>query len=155
VGNSTSVNVETLRTPRPRGATKRYDAVDDTRGDEEQTVAFLARLADQRDALEFAVGACRIALPLTGAVHGEPGEELRDLAGAHLRGVALVVVENEPADPRDVALLLSSGWRGGRAGRGVRGRVMARILGAVVSRATIHRLACQDEVAVPVRLKPF
>jgi SAM-dependent methyltransferase len=42
---------------------KRYDAVD-TRGDEEQTVAFLARLAGQRDALEFAVGTGRIALPL-------------------------------------------------------------------------------------------
>jgi SAM-dependent methyltransferase len=43
---------------------KRYDAVD-TRGDEEQTVAFLARLAGQRDALELAVGTGRIALPLT------------------------------------------------------------------------------------------
>lgn len=42
---------------------KRYDAVD-TRGDEEETVAFLARLAGQRDALEFAVGTGRIALPL-------------------------------------------------------------------------------------------
>ena len=42
---------------------KRYDAVD-TRGDEEQTVAFLAKLAGQRDALEFAVGTGRIALPL-------------------------------------------------------------------------------------------
>jgi hypothetical protein len=45
---------------------KRYDAVD-TRGDEEQTVGFLARLAGQRDALEFAVGTGRIALPLAGA----------------------------------------------------------------------------------------
>ena len=45
---------------------KRYDAVD-TRGDEEQTVGFLARLAGRRDALEFAVGTGRIALPLTGA----------------------------------------------------------------------------------------
>ncbi len=45
---------------------KRYDAVD-TPGDEEQTVAFLARLAGQRDALEFAVGTGRIALPLTAA----------------------------------------------------------------------------------------
>ncbi len=42
---------------------QRYDAVD-TRGDEEETVAFLARLAGQRDALEFAVGTGRIALPL-------------------------------------------------------------------------------------------
>ena len=45
---------------------KRYDAVD-TRGDEEQTVAFLAQSAGQRDALEFAVGTGRIALPLTRA----------------------------------------------------------------------------------------
>ncbi|MDP9869298.1 MULTISPECIES: SDR family NAD(P)-dependent oxidoreductase [Streptosporangium] len=44
-------------------ASKRYDA-EDTRGDEEQTVAFLARLASGRDALEFAVGTGRIALPL-------------------------------------------------------------------------------------------
>jgi SAM-dependent methyltransferase len=42
---------------------KRYDAVDG-RGDEEQTVAFLARLAGGRDALEFAVGTGRVALPL-------------------------------------------------------------------------------------------
>jgi SAM-dependent methyltransferase len=42
---------------------KRYDA-EDTRGDEEQTVAFLARLAEGREALEFAVGTGRIALPL-------------------------------------------------------------------------------------------
>ncbi|MGV9770641.1 class I SAM-dependent DNA methyltransferase [Streptosporangium sp. NPDC003464] len=42
---------------------KRYDA-EDTRGDEEQTVAFLARLAGGRDALEFAVGTGRVALPL-------------------------------------------------------------------------------------------
>lgn len=41
----------------------RYDALD-TRGDEEQTVAFLARLAGGREALEFAVGTGRIALPL-------------------------------------------------------------------------------------------
>lgn len=44
----------------------RYDAVD-TRGDEEQTVAFLARLAAQQEALELAVGTGRIALPLTSA----------------------------------------------------------------------------------------
>lgn len=41
----------------------RYDA-EDSRGDEEQTVAFLARLAGQHEALEFAVGTGRIALPL-------------------------------------------------------------------------------------------
>jgi SAM-dependent methyltransferase len=44
----------------------RYDD-EDTRGDEEQTVAFLARLAGQQDALELAVGTGRVALPLTGA----------------------------------------------------------------------------------------
>ncbi|HUY09454.1 MAG TPA: hypothetical protein VMW80_08410 [Candidatus Dormibacteraeota bacterium] len=38
---------------------KRYDA-EDTRGDEEQTVEFLARLAGQPDALELAVGTGRI-----------------------------------------------------------------------------------------------
>jgi len=43
-------------------ASLRYDA-EDTRGDEEQTVAFLARLADGQEALEFAVGTGRIALP--------------------------------------------------------------------------------------------
>lgn len=42
---------------------KRYDD-EDTRGDEEQTVGFLAELANGRDALEFAVGTGRIALPL-------------------------------------------------------------------------------------------
>ncbi len=54
---------------------KRYDAVD-TRGDEEETVAFLARLAGQRDALEFAVGTGRIALPLTRAGVRVDGVEL-------------------------------------------------------------------------------
>lgn len=44
----------------------RYDA-EETRGDEEQTVAFLARLAGQGEALELAVGTGRIALPLTAA----------------------------------------------------------------------------------------
>ena len=54
---------------------KRYDAVD-TRGDEEQTVAFLAELAGRRDALEFAVGAGRIALPLMRAGVPVDGIEL-------------------------------------------------------------------------------
>lgn len=45
---------------------KRYDAVD-TRGDEVETVAFLANLAGGGDVLEFAVGTGRIALPLMGA----------------------------------------------------------------------------------------
>lgn len=38
-----------------------------SRGDEEETVAFLAGLAGGRDALEFAVGTGRIALPLRAA----------------------------------------------------------------------------------------
>ena len=42
---------------------RRYDALE-TRGDEQQTVAFLLRLAGGRDALEFAIGTGRIALPL-------------------------------------------------------------------------------------------
>ena len=42
---------------------KRYDT-GDGRGDEEEAVAFLARLAGQAPALEFAVGTGRIALPL-------------------------------------------------------------------------------------------
>ncbi len=45
---------------------KRYVARE-ARGDEEETVAFLARLAGGQDALEFAVGSGRIALPLTRA----------------------------------------------------------------------------------------
>ena len=44
---------------------KRYDA--GLRGDEEETVAFLSRLTGGRDALEFAVGTGRIALPLARA----------------------------------------------------------------------------------------
>ncbi len=42
---------------------RRYDALE-TRGDEQETVAFLARLAGGRNALEFAIGTGRIALPL-------------------------------------------------------------------------------------------
>lgn len=42
---------------------RRYDA-EDVRGDEAETVSFLARMADGGDALEFAVGTGRIALPL-------------------------------------------------------------------------------------------
>jgi SAM-dependent methyltransferase len=54
---------------------KRYDA-EDTRGDEEQTVAFLAQLAGQQAALEFAVGTGRIALPLVQAGVRVDGIEL-------------------------------------------------------------------------------
>jgi SAM-dependent methyltransferase len=54
---------------------KRYDALEG-RGDEEETVAFLAQLAAGRDALEFAIGTGRIALPLARAgVHVEGIEQ--------------------------------------------------------------------------------
>ncbi|MBV9896650.1 MAG: class I SAM-dependent methyltransferase [Chloroflexi bacterium] len=42
---------------------RRYD--EHLRGDEAETVAFLARMADGRDALEFAIGTGRVALPLS------------------------------------------------------------------------------------------
>ena len=42
----------------------RYDD-EDTRGDEDETVAFLARLAGRREALELAVGTGRIEEPFT------------------------------------------------------------------------------------------
>jgi SAM-dependent methyltransferase len=42
---------------------KRYDAAE-TRGDEQETVSFLAELAGQGGAVEFAIGTGRIALPL-------------------------------------------------------------------------------------------
>jgi SAM-dependent methyltransferase len=54
---------------------KRYDA-EETRGDEDETVACLARLAGQGDALELAVGTGRIALPLTRAGVRVDGIEL-------------------------------------------------------------------------------
>jgi SAM-dependent methyltransferase len=58
---------------------KRYDAVD-TRGDEEQTVAFLAPLARSGVALEFAIGTGRIALPLMRAgVHVDGIEMSQDM----------------------------------------------------------------------------
>lgn len=57
---------------------KRYDA--DPRGDEQETVAFLARQAPGGDALEFAVGTGRIALPLTKAgVHVDGIEQSQDM----------------------------------------------------------------------------
>jgi len=56
-------------------ASRRYDAAS-VRGDEEETVAFLARLAGGRDALELAVGTGRIALPLTRAGVAVDGIEL-------------------------------------------------------------------------------
>lgn len=63
------------RTSFGRDVSKRYDA-EDARGDEEQTVAFLSRLAGGRDALELAVGTGRIALPLTSAGGRVDGIEL-------------------------------------------------------------------------------
>lgn len=57
---------------------KRYDS--GLRGDEEETVAFLARPADGRDALELAVGTGRIALPLMRAGGRVDGiEQSRDM----------------------------------------------------------------------------
>jgi SAM-dependent methyltransferase len=53
------------RTSFGNDVSQRYDV--DLRGDEAETVAFLARLAQERDALEFAIGTGRIALPLTRA----------------------------------------------------------------------------------------
>jgi SAM-dependent methyltransferase len=58
-----------------RDASLRYDA-EDTRGDEEETVSFLARLAGHQEALELAVGTGRIALPLTRAGVSVDGVEL-------------------------------------------------------------------------------
>lgn len=54
---------------------RNYDAAD-TRGDEEETVTFLAGLASGGDALEFAVGTGRIALPLRGTGIRVDGIEL-------------------------------------------------------------------------------
>lgn len=53
---------------------KRYDT--NPRGDEAETVAFLARLAGGGDALEFAIGTGRIALPLSQAGLRVDGIEL-------------------------------------------------------------------------------
>lgn len=53
---------------------KRYDT--GGRGDEAETVAFLAALAGQANALEFAVGTGRVALPLRAAGVGVDGIEL-------------------------------------------------------------------------------
>jgi len=55
---------------------KSYDDPVNTRGDEAQTVAFLAGLANGRDALELAVGTGRIALPLRAAGVRVDGIEL-------------------------------------------------------------------------------
>ncbi|MHB8247019.1 MAG: class I SAM-dependent DNA methyltransferase [Acidimicrobiales bacterium] len=62
----------------------RYDA-EDTRRDEEQTVAFLARLAGQRNALELAVGTGRIALPLAAAGVSVDGIEMSPDMVARMR----------------------------------------------------------------------
>ena len=59
---------------------QRYDT--HLRGDEDETVAFLARLAQGRDALEFAVGTGRIALPLSRAgVRVDGIEQSQAMAG--------------------------------------------------------------------------
>ncbi|HEX5878587.1 MAG TPA: class I SAM-dependent methyltransferase [Actinomycetota bacterium] len=54
---------------------RNYDAVS-MRGDEDETVAFLAGLAGDRDALELAVGTGRVALPLRAAGVRVDGIEL-------------------------------------------------------------------------------
>ncbi len=74
----------------------RYVA-DEARGDEQETVDFLARLARKQDALEFAIGAGRIALPLIHA--GVAGRRDRaisahDRAAAHKPGGDRVHVVN-------------------------------------------------------------
>ena len=56
---------------------KNYDA-EETRGDEEDTVAFLAGLAGGGDALELAVGTGRIAIPLREAGVSVDGIELSE-----------------------------------------------------------------------------
>jgi hypothetical protein len=56
-------------------ASLRYDA-DSVRGDEDETVSFLAQLAGGRAALELAVGTGRVALPLTRAGVPVDGIEL-------------------------------------------------------------------------------
>jgi SAM-dependent methyltransferase len=67
-----------------RAESMRYDTVD-ARGDEDETVAFLARQAQQRPALEFAIGTGRIALPLTEAGVAVDGIELSPDMIARLR----------------------------------------------------------------------
>jgi SAM-dependent methyltransferase len=65
---------------------KRYDT--HTRGDETETVAFLARLAGGGGALEFAVGTGRIALPLAKAGVRVDGIELSQAMVDRMRGKA-------------------------------------------------------------------
>jgi hypothetical protein len=54
--------------------------------------------------LEEEQGAQRLVLDGTGdvALNGQRGQEPRHLGPTHLKGVALAMEENEPADPRDV-----------------------------------------------------
>jgi hypothetical protein len=61
---------------------QRYVAFE-ARGDEEETVAFLARMAGQHDALEFAVGTGRVALPLM-------------QAGVRVDGIELIAAHGRP-----------------------------------------------------------
>ena len=63
---------------------RRYDT-EDLRGDEEETAAFLAKLAEGGDALEFAIGTGRIALPLMQAGVRVDGIELSPDMLARLR----------------------------------------------------------------------
>lgn len=85
---------------------KRYDAVD-IRGDEDQTVAFLAQLAGGRNALEFAVGTGRIALPLRAAgvrVDGiEMSQHIYELGGRPALERWLTIFEHLPPGDRERA----------------------------------------------------
>jgi SAM-dependent methyltransferase len=65
-------------------ASLRYDA-EDTRGDEEQTAEFLAALAPDGPALEFAIGTGRIALPLAARGVRVDGIELSEHMVERLR----------------------------------------------------------------------
>jgi SAM-dependent methyltransferase len=68
-----------VRAPSSAEPARRPDALE-TRGDERETVAFLAGLAAGRDALELAIGTGRIALPLRRAGVRVDGIELsRDM----------------------------------------------------------------------------
>ena len=104
---------------------RRYDT-EDTRGDEEETVAFLAKLAGGQAALEFAVGTGRIALPLT-------------RAGTRVDGIEL--------SPDMVARMRETGRRprqGGHGGHGIGGyRRKYRLVYLIYN--TIGVLLTQDD----------
>ena len=85
------------------GAEGAADYDDTMRGDEEQTVAFLAELAGGGPALELAIGTGRIALPLTARGVRVDGVDLSPEMVAQLRGkpggADLRVVMGDISDP--------------------------------------------------------